>query len=41
VADAVQFLDPPKKTGDSDGGVALADKPADRPVVGAYRRRAS
>ena len=41
VADAVQFLDPPKKAGDPDGGVAEpADKPADRPAVGAYRRKA-
>jgi len=39
VADAVQFLDPPKKTGDPDGAVA---EPADKPAVGAYRsRRAS
>ena len=39
VADAVQFLDPPKKTaGDPDGGVA---DPADKPAVGAYRRKAS
>jgi hypothetical protein len=37
-----QFLDPPKKTGDFDGGVAEAtDKPADRPAVRAYRRKAS
>jgi single-strand DNA-binding protein len=42
VADAVQFLDPPKKTGDPDGGVAgAAEKPADKPAVGAYRRKAS
>ena len=40
VADAVQFLDPPKKAGDQGGGVAeSADKPADRPAVGAYRRK--
>jgi len=39
VADAVQFLDPPKKTGDPDGAVA---EPAHKPAVGAYRsRRAS
>jgi single-strand DNA-binding protein len=31
VADAVQFLDAPKKTGDPDGAVA----PADTPAVGA------
>jgi single-strand DNA-binding protein len=42
VADAVQFLDAPKKTGDADGGVAEpADKTANRPAVGAYRRKAS
>jgi len=41
VADAVQFLDPPKKAGGPDGAVAEpADKPADRPAVGAYRRKA-
>jgi single-strand DNA-binding protein len=41
VADAVQFLDPPKKTGGPDGAVAEpSDKPADRPAVGAYRRKA-
>jgi single-strand DNA-binding protein len=37
VADAVQFLDSPTKTGDPDGGVAEPEKPA----VGAYRRKAS
>ena len=37
VADAVQFLDAPKKTGDPDAAVA----PADKPTVGAYRRKAS
>jgi single-strand DNA-binding protein len=37
VADAVQFLDAPKKTGDPDGAVAEAEKPA----VGGYRRKAS
>jgi hypothetical protein len=41
VADAVQFLDAPKKTGDSDGAVAEEVKPADKPAVGAYRRKAS
>ena len=42
VADAVSFLDPPKKAGDPDGAVAQpAAKPADRPAVGAYRRKAS
>jgi single-strand DNA-binding protein len=42
VADAVQFLDPPKKAGDPDAGVTEpADTPADRPAVGAYRRKAS
>ena len=42
VADAVQFLDSPKKAADPDGGVAEpADQPADRPAVGAYRRKAS
>jgi hypothetical protein len=35
--DAVQFLDSPKKTVDADGGVA---EPAERPAVGAYRRKA-
>jgi single-stranded DNA-binding protein len=38
VADAVQFLGSPKKTGDPDGGVS---EPADTPAVGAYRRKAS
>jgi single-strand DNA-binding protein len=37
VADAVQFLGSPKKAGDPDGGVA---EPADKPAVGAYRRKA-
>ena len=42
VADAVQFLDRPTKTGDPDGAVAeAAEKPADRPAVGAHRRKAS
>jgi single-strand DNA-binding protein len=42
VADAVQFLDGPKKAADPDGAVAEpADKPADRPAVGAHRRKAS
>ena len=42
VADAVQFLDAPKKAAESDGGVDDgADKPANRPAVGAYRRKAS
>jgi single-strand DNA-binding protein len=42
VADAVQFLGAPKKSGDPDGGVADADgKPADKPALGAYRRKAS
>ena len=36
VADAVQFLDPPKKTADSDGGVA---QPADKAAVGTHPRR--
>ena len=36
VADAVQFLDAPKKTADPDGAVA---EPADKPAVGAYQRR--
>ena len=40
VADAVQFLDPPKTAGDPDGDVVSADKPADMPAVGA-RRKAS
>ena len=38
VADAVQFLGAPKKTADPDGAVA---EPADKPAVGAYRRKAS
>lgn len=38
VADAVTFLDAPKKTGDPDGAVA---EPEDKPAVGAYRRKAS
>jgi single-strand DNA-binding protein len=38
VADAVQFLGTPKKAGDTDGGVA---EPADKPALGAYRRKAS
>ena len=38
VADAVQFLGSPKKAADPDGGVA---EPADKPAVGAYRRKAS
>ena len=41
VADAVQFLDAPKKTGDADGAVSEMAKPAGRPAVGAYRRKAS
>jgi len=42
VADAVDFLGSPKKAGDPDDGVAQTDeKPADRPAVGAYRRKAS
>jgi len=41
VADAVQFLDPAKKTADPDGAVAeSAAKPADRPAVDAYLRKA-
>lgn len=36
VADAVQFLGSPKKTGDPDGGVL---EPGDKPAVGAYRSR--
>ena len=35
VADAVQFLDAPKKTGAPDGAVA---RPDDKPAVGAYRK---
>ena len=38
VADAVQFLGSPKKTGDPDGDVAEL---AGRPAVGVYRRKAS
>jgi hypothetical protein len=39
VADAVQFLGAPKKSGDPDGGVAETDaKPADRPAIGKYRK---
>src|SRR5438105_5281363 len=35
VADAVQFLDAPKKSSDPDGGVAEpAERPADRPALG-------
>jgi single-strand DNA-binding protein len=42
VADAVQFLDAPKKTGDPEVAVAEpAAEPAERPAVGAYRRKAS
>jgi hypothetical protein len=42
VADAVQFLDRPNKATDPDVGVAdPADKAAERPAVGAYRRKAS
>jgi hypothetical protein len=42
VADAVQFLGSPKKAGDPDGGVAgKPEKPADRPALGAHRRKAS
>jgi hypothetical protein len=41
VADAVQFLGKPAKTGEPDGDVAPSEKPADRPAVGAYRRKAS
>ena len=43
MAAAVQFLDGPKKTGDPDGaaGDKSAGKPADRPALGAYRRKAS
>jgi len=42
VADAVQFLDAPKKAGGPDGAIADTDddKPADRPALGAYRRKA-
>ena len=41
VADTVRFLDAPKKTGDPGGAVAEpAAKSADRPAVGAYRRKA-
>ena len=39
VADAVQFLGKPAKTGDPDGTVAEpGDKPADRPALGKYRK---
>ena len=42
VADAVSFLAKPKQAGDPDGVVAEAEaKPADKPAVGAYRRKAS
>jgi single-strand DNA-binding protein len=37
VADAVQFLDAPKTAKPSDDD----EKPADKPAVGAYRRKAS
>jgi single-strand DNA-binding protein len=37
VADAVQFLDRPKKADEPDGAVA---GPVDKPAVGAYRRKA-
>ena len=40
VADVVQFLDAPKKD-EPDGCVAEPEKPANRPAVGAYRRKAS
>jgi len=38
VADAVQFLDAPKGE-KAEAGDAEAEKPADRPAVGAYRRK--
>jgi len=38
VADAVQFLGAPTKGAVPDGAVA---EPADKPAVGAYRRKAS
>ena len=38
VADAVQFLGAPTKAAGPDGGVA---EPADKPAVGAYKRKAS
>jgi single-strand DNA-binding protein len=38
VADAVQFLDVPKKAADPDGGGA---EPPDKPAGGVYRRKAS
>jgi single-strand DNA-binding protein len=38
VADAVQFLDKPKT---DKGPAEPIEKPADRPAVGAYRRKAS
>jgi single-strand DNA-binding protein len=38
VADAVQFLDPPKKASDPNGEGA---EPADKPTLGRYRRKAS
>ncbi len=37
VADAVQFLGKPTKAGAPDG--AVAEDPARRPAVGAYRRK--
>ena len=43
IADAVQFLGAPKKAGGPDGGVDETEdgEPADRPALGAYRRKAS
>ena len=39
VADAVQFLGKPTRTGAPDGGVAKPDdNPADRPALGKYRK---
>jgi len=42
VADGVQFLDKPKaKTADDGEPDEPAEKPADRPAVGAFRRKVS
>jgi single-stranded DNA-binding protein len=39
VADAVQFLGAPKTTKPAVEPAEAADEPADKPAIGAYRRR--